>query len=222
MRVSPVLVALPVLLSLAVAGDPPAPANEAEIVEHIDKGREALKAGNSREAIDHLQKAISLIQKTTLANLATFLPTRDERQWEMGEIEKTGGNWASEDGVNYQWTQVTRNYRKKGSDDAPEVNVTISNSPQIVQGHRQMLEAFKDPAMRALLAQGQPGQKQEFIDKDGWIGTITFRKEDASADVVAVHEKVIVTIHVEKDDGTLAKSFWDAIDLAKLGEATAK
>lgn len=219
MRAKLMLLALPFLFALVFAGDPPAPAGEAEVLENIDKGREAFKAGKSHEAIDHLQKAISLIQKASMANLATFLPTRDEKVWEMGEIESTGGNWGTGEG-SFQWTQVSRRYTKKGVEDGPEVTVQISNWPQMIEAQRAAFEPLRDPATRAMMAKLQPDVKLDFIDKDGWIGTITTQKEDCAACVT--HTKVIVTINANKGDDKLVKEFWDAMDSKALGEATSK
>ena len=215
MRAKLVLVSLPLLLALVVAGDPP-PEGEAAILESIDKGRDAFKAGKHQDAIESLQKAIGLIQAIASKGLAAFLPTRDAEQWETGEVETQNGNWGSGES-SFQWTQVSRRYTKKGEDDGPEVNVMISNSPQLIEAQRGMVQMLKDPAMRAMMAQSQEG-KLYFIEEGGWLGMITTQKDDCSAQIF--HTKVMVQIEVTNGDDKLAKEFWAAIDKDGLAGAS--
>ncbi len=216
MRVRLTLVALPLLFALVLAGDPPAEGDPA-IVAAIDKGREAFKAGKDQEAIENLQKAIGLIQAKAMKGLAAFLPSRDETQWEMGEVESQSGNWGSGETA-FTWSQVSRRYTKKGGDGGPEVNVMISNSPQLIEAQRGMVQMFKDPAMRAMMAQNQDGQKMDFIEEGGWLGMITTQKDSCSVQVF--HTKVMVQIEVTNGDDKLAKEFWAAIDRDGLGAAS--
>lgn len=216
MRKTLLLVSLPLFLGLARAGDPPA--DDAQVLAAIDKGREAVKAGKPQEAIEQLQKAIGLIQEKAMKGLASFLPSRDETKWEMGEVESQSGNWGSGEQA-FQWSQVTRRYTKKGADDGPEVTVMISNSPQLVEGQRAAFEMFKDPAMRAVMAQAQQdGQKVEFVEDGDWLGMITTQKDQCT--VMAAHKKILVQVEVSTGDDKLAKEFWGAIDRKGLAEAT--
>lgn len=214
MRAKLAFLALPLLLGPVVAGDSE---DEAQVLAAIDKGREAVKAGKPQEAIDHLQKAIGLIQAKAMKGLATFLPARDEKEWELGEVDSQSGSWGSGEQA-FQWSQVQRHYSKKDADDGPEVDVMISNSPQIVEGTRAAFQMFKDPAMRAMMNQ-DPEQKVDMIDEDGWLGMVTTRKE--SCTIMALHEKLMVQVEVQPGDEKLAKEFWSAIDRKGLA-ASAK
>lgn len=214
MRTKLTLFALPLLFALALAGDPAA---DEAILASIDKGREAAKAGKDQEAIEALQKAIGLIQAKGRKSLEAFLPTRDAAEWEMGEIDSQSGNWGSGETA-FTWSTVQRRYTKKGVEDGPEVNVTITSWPQMIEGQRAMVQMYKDPAMRAMLAQNKDGPKMDFIEKDGWSGLITTDTDNCN--IVALHETIMVTVQVNKADADLAKAFWDAMDSKGLGEAT--
>jgi hypothetical protein len=216
MRAKLFLLALPLLFAPALAGDAE---DEAAVLAAIDKGREAFKTGKPQEAIESLQKAIGLIQAKAMKNLATFLPARDEKDWEMGEVDTQQGNWGSGE-QSFQWTQVSRRYTKKGAEDGPEVNVMISNSPQIIEAQRAMLQMFKDPAMRAMMNQGNQGQKVDVIEDGEWLGMITIEKDRCSANIM--HKKVMLQIEAERGDEKLVKEFWAAVDKAGLAEATTK
>lgn len=213
MRSRLTLFALPLLLALAVAGDPPAEGDEA-VLAAIDKGREAFKAGRDQEAIENLQKAIGLIQAKAMKGLAAFLPSRDEAQWEMGEIDSQSGNWGSGETA-FTWSQVQRRYTRRGVDDGPEVTVMISNSPQLIEAQRGMVQMLKDPAMRAMMAQAQGGQKIDFVEEGGWLGMITTENDRCNA--MVFHAKVMVQVQVNRGDDKLAKEFWAAIDRDGLG-----
>lgn len=216
MRARLTLLALPLLFALALAGDA---APEEAILSAIDKGREAVKAGNDQEAIEQLQKAIGLIQAKTMKGLEAFLPARDAKEWETGEVESQSGNWGTGETA-FVWSQVQRRYTKKNVDGGPEVTVMITSWPQIIEGQRAMLQMYKDPAMRAMLAQNPDGPKMEFIDKDGWLGTITTENEDCN--IVAIHEAIMVQVQGSRTDTDTAKAFWAAMDTKGLGEATKK
>jgi hypothetical protein len=216
MRTKLLILALPLLFAPALAGDAE---DEAAVLAAIDKGREAFQAGKPQEAIESLQKAIGLIQAKAMRNLATFLPARDDKEWEMGEVDTQQGNWGSGE-QSFQWTQVSRRYTKKGAEDGPEVNVMISNSPQIIEAQRAMLQMFKDPAMRAMMNQGNEGGKVDVIEDGEWLGMITVEEKRCSANIV--HKKVMVQIEAERGDEKLVKEFWAAVDKKGLAEATTK
>lgn len=217
MRAKLALVALPFLLALVVAGDPPAAEGDAAIVATIEKGRDAFKAGKHQEAIENLQKAIGLIQAIASKGLAVFLPARDAEQWEMAEVDTQNGNWGSGES-SFQWTQVSRRYTKKGEEGGPEVNVMISNSPMLIEAQRGMVQMLKDPAMRAMMAQNQDGQKLDFVEEGGWLGMITTEKESCNAQIF--HTKVMVQIESNTGDEKLVKEFWAAIDKDGLAGAS--
>jgi hypothetical protein len=216
MRTKILILALPLLFAPALAGDAE---DEAAILAAIEKGREALQAQKPQEAIESLQKAIGLIQAKAMKNLATFLPARDEQEWEMGEVDTQQGNWGSGE-QSFQWTQVSRRYTKKGAENGPEVTVMISNSPQIIEAQRAMLQMFKDPAMRAMMNQGNEGAKVDVIEDGEWLGMVTAEEERCTANIM--HKKVMVQIDAERGNADLVKEFWAAVDKAGLAAATTK
>jgi len=216
MRAKLMLLSLPLVVAAALAGDT-ADSTDAKVLAAIDQAREAYKAGKPHDAIDQLQKAIGLIQAEAMKGLATFLPNRDEKECELGEVESQNGNWGSGEQA-FQWSQVQRRYTKKGVDDGPEVTVLISNSPQIIEGQRAVLQMFKDPAMRAMMNQGNEGQKIDTIEDGDWFGTLTTQKDSCTALVLG--PKIMVQIESNKGDDKLVKEFWAAIDKKGLAEAT--
>lgn len=215
MRIVLALLALLPLLRTAAAGDPP---SEQAVLAAIDQGRAAFAAGSSQEAITQLQRAIGMIQERSAGGLAGFLPKRDAEQWELSPVDTQQGQWGAGT-TQWQWSQAQRRYVKKGAEDGPEVEVMISNSPQLVEAQRGMLEALKSPAMREMLkSQGGEGQKIDFLDEGGWIGMITTEGEQCT--VLALHSKVMVQIQVQRGDAKLAREFWGAMDHAGLAAAT--
>jgi hypothetical protein len=214
MRIVTTLGLLALLLGSAVAGDTP---DDRAVLAAIDQGRAAFAAGKTQEAVAHLNKAITLIQERTAGGLAGFLPARDASAWELGEVDTQSGQWGS-GGAQWQWSQAQRRYVKKG-DDGPEVNVMISNSPQLVEAQRGMLEALKSPAMREIMKKSQEasGQKLEFIEDGGWIGMLTTQESDST--LLALHTKVLVEVRVNRADDALVREFWQAIDRAGLAAA---
>jgi hypothetical protein len=214
MRKALVVFSVPFFFGVVRAGDPPA--GDEAILAAIDKGREAAKAGKGQEAIEHLQKAIGMIQAKTMKGLASFLPSRDAAQWEMGEVDSQTGNWGSGE-QSFQWSQVQRRYTKKGA-DGPEVSVMITNSPQFIEPQRAVFEACKDPATRAMMNQADTSQKIDVVEEDGWLGLVTTRTESCS--ITALGAKVMVQIEVQPGDEKLAKEFWAAIDRKGLAAAS--
>jgi hypothetical protein len=214
MRIALTLGVLALLLSSARAGDPP---SDKQVLGAIDEGRAAFVAGNAQEAVAKLNQAITWIQERTAGGLAGFLPTRDAGTWELGEVDTQSGQWGS-GAAQWQWSQAQRRYVRKG-DDGPEVNVMISNSPQLVEAQRGMLEALKSPAMREIMKKSQEasGQKLEFIEDGGWIGMLTTQESDST--LLALHSKVLVEVRVNRADDALVKEFWRAIDRAGLAAA---
>ena len=204
-------------LALVLAGDPPAAGDDAAVLASIDKGRAAFVAGNHQQAIEHLQAAIGLIQERALAGLASFLPARNPAQWEMGEVDSVSGNWGAGKSA-FQWTQVTRTYDRKGAEDGPSVTVMISNSPQLIEAQRGMVEMLKNPDMRRMMTQAQEGQKIDVIEEGEWIGMITTEAE-GDTDLQMFHKKVMVQISVSPNDEKLAREFWAAVDRAGLAAA---
>jgi len=118
MRAKLTLVALPFLLALVVAGDPPAAEGDAAIVATIEKGRDAFKAGKHQEAIekppegdrahpgDRVQGARRVPPRARRGAVGDGRGRHPERQLGSGESS-------------FQWTQVSRRYTKKGEENGP-------------------------------------------------------------------------------------------------------
>jgi hypothetical protein len=216
MRAERLVLSLPLLLAPAIAG---VAEDEALVLAAIDKGREAFKAGKPQEAIENLQKAIGLIQAKGMRSLATFLPARDEKEWELGEVDTQQGNWGSGE-QSFQWTQATRRYVKKNAEDGPEISVMITNSPQMIEPQRAMLQMMRDPAMRAAMNQGKDAQKVDMIEEGEWLGMITTEQDRTTA--LVLHKKAMVQIEVHRGGDKIAREFWAAIDRNGLAAATSK
>ena len=177
-----------------------------DALKHIDQGKAALQADKAQEAIVHLQKAISLIQKTLMTGFVAFLPDVWEG-WEAKEPESTSGSWGSGE-ESFQWMQVERRYTR--TSDKLRAEIQITSMPQLIMGYRASMEQFKNPMVRNMLTK-DPDTKVEFIDADGWVGLLQAKK-GKSSECTAVHEKIAITIRIRKDDMALLKKFWEATD----------
>jgi hypothetical protein len=191
-----------VLVSVAVfAADP-----KADAIKHIDQGKAALQADKAQEAIVHLQKAISLIQKTMVTGFAAFLPEVWEG-WEATEPKSSTGSWGTGEEAT-QWMQVERRYTR--TSDKLKVEIQITSMPQLTMGLRASMQNLKNPMVREMLTK-DPNTTVEFIDADGWVGLLQSNK-GRHAECTAVSEKIAVTIRIRKDDLALLKKFWEAVD----------
>jgi hypothetical protein len=198
-----------VVICVAVyAADP-----KTDALNHIDQGKAALQADKAQEAIGHLQKAISLIQKTMMSGFAAFLPDVWEG-WEAKEPKSTSGSWGSGEDA-FQWMQVERQYTRK--EDKLRAEIQITSMPQLIMGYRASMQQFKNPMVREMLTK-DPDLTVEFIDADGWVGLLQAKK-GRNAECTAVHEKIAITIRIRKDDMALLKKFWEAVDRKGLAGA---
>ena len=198
-----------VFLATAVsAGDP-----KADALKLIDQGKAALEADKAQEAIDSLQKAIGIIQKTMATGFAAFLPDLGE-EWEAAKPETSAGSFGSGEEA-FQWTSLERDYTRKS--DKLKVTFTLTSMPQMVMGWRTMMEQLKNPMMREAMSK-DPDTKLEFIDADGWVGLLKARK-GKSCECTAVHGKVAVVVKFRKDDMALLKKLWEGVDRKGLAAA---
>jgi hypothetical protein len=192
----------------SVAEDP----KEATLA-HIDKGREAFLADRGQEAIDHLQKAIGLIQQTAIQGLAGFLPEPPEG-WKAREPQVNSGSFgAGEEAM--QWSSASRIYTRES--DSLRVEVNITSSPQIVGPQQAAIKMWQDPQMRKML-ESDGTQKFEVVSRDGWEG-ISLVKEGSEATIRVFRAKTMLSIDVRKGDGAVLAEFFKGIDLAGLGAA---
>ncbi|MHC4471810.1 MAG: hypothetical protein ACYTDY_14515 [Planctomycetota bacterium] len=208
-----VIVALAALVLAQASEEPKEEDPKAKILGHIDKGRAAFAAGKAQEAVDHLQKAIGLIQKTVEKGFAAFLPEAFEG-WSRGKPDSASGIWGSGD-ESFQWTQASCTYRRES--DGLGVEITISSSPQLIQPQRVALEMYKSPQMRKMLEM-DPNKTYDFIEEGGWSGWIMTDKTGGTT-LMALGDKLMVAINIRKAMHDLAKKFWGAIDTAGLAKS---
>jgi hypothetical protein len=185
-----------------------------QIEGHIQAGWASYKAGRPQDAIQHLQQAIGLIQKQSQKDLTTFLP-KPGKGWKADEPDVDSGNWGS-GGQSFQFNVITQTYTREA--DGREVEVVLTNSPQMVMGQKQAAEVFKNPQMRAML-QKDPNQKYELIEEGKWFGLLHVEKGE-SARIIAFIGKLMVTISTDADDEKLVREFWASLDRAGLEAAS--
>ena len=181
----------------------------------IQEGLAAYKAGQHQVAIQRLQKAIGIIQKSAEKGLASFLPEPAEG-WKADPAKSQSGNWGAGEGA-IQWTQVSRRYKRES--DGLKVEVTISDSPQIIQGQLQALKLYENPQMLQMMNQ-DPDRKVTLVDADGWKGWNTLEK-GKRAQTMAICKSVMVMIEVRGDDEKVREAFWSGVDRKGLAAAVA-
>ena len=184
--------------------DKPDPTKAA--LTHIDQGKEALLAGDSEAALEHLQKAIGLIQQTVEKKLETFLPKALEG-WTRGDVNTSSGSWGSGEGT-FQMTTATCEYTHKETER--QISVQVSNSPQLLMGLKQMIEMFGNEQYRAMMA-ANANMKLEEVSAGGFKAWLMVDKE-GSAQVMAAAEKIMVQVEGDAEDAAAVKAYWSAID----------
>ena len=195
-----------VLVSPGIAEDP-----KEAILARIDQGREAFAAGRTQAAIDHLQKAIALMQSETTKGLAGSLPAVPVG-WKAGEPLTNSGSWGSGEGA-FQWNSASRTYTREA--DGVKVDITFSSSPQLVESQRAMLKMYEDPEMRKMLSQAG-GQKIEVVKRDGWEG-LSIIDEGKGATIAAFRGKTMLTITVSNGAAEILDKFWSTVKLSGSG-----
>ena len=108
----------------------------------IEGGLQAYRKGHHQAAVEMLQKAINKIQKEGTRSLADFLPKVDG--WKADEPDSSSGSWGAGD-QQFQWSQVDCTYR----DGDAKVEVTITNSPMLVQSQQMILSNPPRPGCRS-------------------------------------------------------------------------
>ncbi|MHC4135843.1 MAG: hypothetical protein ACYTDU_04535 [Planctomycetota bacterium] len=179
---------------------------EAQVEALIQEGLKAYQAGQHREAIQRLQKAIGIIQQSAEKGLVSFLPAPAEG-WKAEAPKSSSGNWGAGESA-IQWTQVSRRYKRES--DGLKVEVTISDSPQIIQGQLQALKAYENPQMLQMLNQ-DPNRRIALVDADGWKGW-KITEKGQRAQTMAIHQSVMVMIDVRSDDEKVRDAFWGGVD----------
>ena len=200
-------------LSKPVASDPSAsdPVTSDPMVEAqklIAQAQEAIKDGRAEDAIDLLQKAIGALQSIEKAGLSGLLPDPPDG-WSATEPQAQSGNWGS-GAQAFQWTTANRRYTHEN--EGTQVEITITNSPQLVTAQQQTIAAFKNPQLAKLLRQ-QQGQKLDIFDDRGWSGYSAKEEEPPGGNLIAIKEKTLITIRVHGGPATHLDVFWKKMNL---------
>lgn len=201
--------------SFSVAAEATAPKPDPQAL--IQQAQDAYKQGHIQQAIDAMQKAIALLQESQREGLAAFFPKPPDG-WEAGKVQSNsfsaGGNQQEK---NFSYTTLTRTYKHKGDDLS--VEITLANSPQMINTYKGMMDTFKNPQTLAMMNQN-PDTKIALIDQEGWSGWSTLNK-GGDAEIIALNGAYLLTLKVSKDDKATLDSFWKAIDLKALNTQAA-
>ncbi len=200
------------------AGEKKVPAGDAvkEAAALIDKGKAELLAGNAEAAIESLQKAIGIIQDAFRKKLETFVP-RSFGDFKGGEIDSQSGSWGSGKEA-AQWTTVRCTYRREA--DRRQVTLTISSSPQLVNGMRQAMKMYDDPRMREMMKMN-PDLSLEKVEGGGFAGWLISEKGGATR-IVAFGGRVLLEIETSGNDDAAkgaVKACFEAVDRKGLAAA---
>lgn len=194
------------LLAAAVSAQGPGAISTTEFDRLLEEARQAYAKGENPVAIQKLQQAIDFIQQSGAKTLASFLP-RAMDGWTANEPQTVTGNWGS--GLqSFQWTQASRKYTREK--DGLRVNVQITNSPQLIQGQRQMATMFENEQYIKMMNQ-DPNKKVRLFKKEGWTGW-TIIESNGNANGVALSEDVMVTLDVNKGTEEVFTKFWKGVD----------
>ncbi|MHC5052612.1 MAG: hypothetical protein ACYTGK_18630 [Planctomycetota bacterium] len=210
-------VVIGILAVLAIGQAQEAEDPKASVEKLIQEGLEAYKAGKNQEAILKLQKAIGLIQQSAAKGLEAFLPAAPDG-WKADPAKSKSGNWGAGEAA-VTWTQASCRYIRES--DNLKVEVTISDSPQIIQGQMQALKLYQNPQMLQMMNQ-DPNKKIELIDTDGWKGWKTTDKgKRPRTQTMAIYRSVMVMIEVRGDDEGARDAFWSGVDRKGIAAAAA-
>jgi hypothetical protein len=183
----------------------------------IQQGLTLYKEGKAGEAIVALQDAIAIIQQSQSKGLAGYFPKAPEG-WEAGQLESNSVSSGS-GGEVMTMTTLSQKFTRKS--DSLEVKVTLTNSPQMIQPQKTMLDNLKNPQILAAMNQ-DPDHKMKLVDREGWAGWQSITK-DGQAEMAAFNGANLLNINVDKDDEKVLNQFWSAIDLKGLAApATSK
>jgi hypothetical protein len=212
-----VVIGLTAALAVGQAQEEKDPDPKARVEALVQEGLKAYKAGKHQEAIQQLQKAIGVIQESAAKGLISFLPEPPEG-WEADPATSKSGNWGAGESA-IQWTQASRRYRRES--DKLKVEVTISDSPQIIQGQMQALKLYENPQMLQMMNQ-DPNKKVELINADGWKGWKTTTKGKRSrTQTMAIYQSVMVMIEVRGEDEQAREAFWSGVDRKGIASTVA-
>jgi hypothetical protein len=215
-RTFPIVLVLAAALAVAWAEEEEAKSPEASVEALIQEGLAAYKAGKHQVAIDRLQKAIGLIQEASAKGLESFLP-QIGKGWKADAPRTHSGSWGAGREA-FQWTQVVRTYRREK--DGLKVEVTLSNSPQMLAGQRQALQAYANPQMLEMMNR-DPNQQISLVHEAGWDGW-TIQQKGKRMQTIAICKSILLILDVDADEPEVHASFWKALDKKGIAAAASE
>ena len=189
---------------------------QANVETLINKALAAYKEHQTNQAIEYLQKAIGIMQKSMEKGLAACLP-KAPPGWTAGKVKSDSVSIGSGDQAT-TYTQTSQTFTR--TSDKLRVTVTFATSPQLIQAHMAMAAAWKNPQMLAMMNR-DPDKKIQPIDKNGWNGWVVVEK-GRTADVTVVRSGMLVGVKAGKGGEAVAKQFLNAIDLKALAKHAPK
>ncbi|MFP3937663.1 MAG: hypothetical protein ACLFVW_04915, partial [Phycisphaerae bacterium] len=188
----------------------PAPQSVEQLIR---EGLAAYRGGRGAEAIEKLHKAISLIQEEMGEDLASYVPDAPQG-WSAGEIESNSGSMGG-GGQGQQWVRLARKYTRDS--DETKVELTITNSPQLVGTQKAAMAMFSNPQYVAML-QSNPDMSIDEIDRDGWNGWLVVDKQ-SNAQLMAFYSSTMLAMEAPAGQESAVKTIFEAIDLKGLAKA---
>lgn len=178
-----------------------------DVEKLIEEGRQAYLEEDFKQAHQLLQKAVAAISKNITDSFKPFLPDAPAG-WKKGKVTSNTTSMSSDDG-NARITEAECTYEK--IDSQADLQIYITNSPQINKPFKQMSENFA--MMKGVLKQQGMDVKKE----NGWFIVLEPRS-DSNYELTAVQESIVIKIQQapNKQD---AETFFDSIDLDGLLEA---
>lgn len=213
-RKSGVAVALAAVMCLAsgpTSAGSPDPDTVKTVQDLTGNGAKEFSAGNSNKAVDLLQQAISLIQKSMTTSLVNFLPN-PPAGWDAGKVEE--GAMATNVQGNIQGYHVSRKYTKK--EDKTRVKVEINGSEIFVQGMKERWKSTTPELLKIL--NRSPDVQTRIVERDTWKGFVTQRK-GKRAEAALFVAGGLLTVEVTPDREEILDQFIGMIDLAGLAKA---
>lgn len=198
---------------LAIGGMMFAAEKQATFDDLIAKATKAQKDGKIQDAINALQEAVALLQKSQEKGIASFFPKAPDG-WKAGEV-KSDSSTAGSGGEAFSVSASSCEYTGK---DNSNVKISLFTSPQMVEGQKAAVAALKDPQTLAAMNAG-PDTKISMIDKDGWVGLRSIEKNSSAASIVAFAGQTMLEIRVNKADEKTLELFFSAINLKGLAAA---
>ncbi len=205
------LMLVSVSATLLIGADPKKP-DPVEAL--ITRALAAHKAGKTQQAVADLQQAVTLMQKSLQAGLASFFP-KAPAGWEAGKIDSS--TMAAASGADRtSWTTLTRKYVRKA--DKLAVTVSMINAPHLIQAQQTAAAMYRNPQMLQRMNQN-PKQRISLVSAPGWTGWKVVQV-GRRAQVTAFCSGCLLSVKVPKDDEKALDAIWKGVDLKGLAAAT--